>query len=211
MAHKPRKVSKDTIKANADKAAKRSAGEEIVEAVAPIDPPIMKASEIRERGRPTEYKRSFAEQAKIACMKGATDSELAAMFGVDRRTIYRWKLQHEEFCHALIVGKEIADDRVERSLYEKAVGYEIEVEKLFHFQGHITRATVVEHVQPDKGSIEMWLASRRTDKWRKTERLEHTGADGGPIETRSATDEIASRIARLSERNGPQGSSRRDH
>lgn len=116
-------------------------------------------------------------------MRGATDSEIAKMFGVTRQTIYRWKIEHEEFCYALIVGKEIADDRVERSLYEKAVGYEIEVEKVFQYQGEIVRATVVEHVQPDKPSIDMWLASRRTDKWRKTERIEHTGKDGGPIET----------------------------
>lgn len=122
-------------------------------------------------------------------MKGATDPELGEIFGVDRRTIYRWKIEHEEFCHALIVGKEIADDRVERALYEKAVGYELEVQKLFHHQGEITRATVIEYVQPDKGAIEMWLASRRAAKWRKVDRHEVSGPDGGPIEV-AAIDKI---------------------
>jgi hypothetical protein len=124
-------------------------------------------------------------------MKGATDSELAEMFNVSRRTIYRWRLQHEDFCHSLVVGKELADDRVERSLYEKAVGYEVEVEKIFCFQGMITRANTVEHVQPDKGSIEMWLAARRSDKWRKIDRMEHTGKGGGPIAVTDESDKMA--------------------
>lgn len=64
MARKPRRVSKDTIKAKADKAAKRSAGEEIVEPIKPIDPPIVpavvlkkkaKPAPARARGRPTKY------------------------------------------------------------------------------------------------------------------------------------------------------------
>lgn len=193
MARKPaksRRPRKGDIKAAADRAEKRAKGEKIEEPKVDVDPVIITASEIR-RGRPTDYKPEFAEQAKVACIKGATDSELASLFGVDRRTIYRWKLQHEEFCHALVVGKEIADDRVERSLYEKAVGYEIEVEKLFPYKGTVIRETVIEHVQPDKGSIEMWLASRRTEKWRKVDRLEHVGKDGGPIEIADDTDKLA--------------------
>lgn len=62
MARKPRRVSKETIKAKADKAAARSAGEEVVEAAKPIDPVIVPAVEIkakakpkRSRGRPTAY------------------------------------------------------------------------------------------------------------------------------------------------------------
>lgn len=63
MARRPRRVSKDTIKAKADKAVARSAGEDIVEPVAPIDPPIVPAAAIkkaatpprRRRGRPTKY------------------------------------------------------------------------------------------------------------------------------------------------------------
>ena len=188
---KPRRPKKADIKAAAARAEARSKGEPVETPKAAIDPLIMLAKEIRERGRPSAYKPEFATQAKHACMKGATDSELAALFDVDCRTIYRWKLQHEDFCQALIVGKEIADDRVERSLYQKAVGYEIEVEKLFPYKGRVIRETVVEHVQPDKGSIEMWLASRRTDKWRKVDRYEHTGKDGGPIAVADESDKLS--------------------
>jgi hypothetical protein len=41
------------------------------------------------------------------------------------KRINQWKLVHQEFSLALI-GKEVADDRVERSLYQRALGSEIE-------------------------------------------------------------------------------------
>lgn len=195
MARKPtskRPPKKADVKAAAARAEARSKGKPIEEPKVDIDPTIVMAEEIRSKmGRTPEYKPEFAARAKEACFRGATDSELAEMFGVHRRTIYRWKQDHLDFCHALIVGKELADDRVERSLYEKAVGYEIETEKIFCFQGIITRAQTIEHIQPDKGSIEMWLASRRTDKWRKVERHEHTGKDGGPIAHTDETDKMS--------------------
>ncbi|TMO12488.1 hypothetical protein CWB56_18595 [Pseudoalteromonas sp. S185] len=69
-----------------------------------------------ERGRPTDYKPDYAEQAAKLGALGATDFELADFFKVDTRTIYRWKNVHEDFCQALIVGKEKSDTRVERAL-----------------------------------------------------------------------------------------------
>jgi hypothetical protein len=102
-----------------------------------------------ERGRPAKFKPSYVEQARELCELGATDLELAEFFDVEVRTIYRWKNEHEDFCQAVKVGKWAADDRVERSLYQRAVGYSFESEKIFHFQGHITRAPCVEHVPPD--------------------------------------------------------------
>jgi len=45
---------------------------------------------------------------------GATDADPADFFGVDVRTIYRWKHDHPEFCQALKAGNVEAGDRVER-------------------------------------------------------------------------------------------------
>ena len=55
---------------------------------------------------------------------------------VSRRSpIWRWRAKHEEFCNAVKAGKEAFDDRVERSLAQRAIGYSFQVEKVFHFQG----------------------------------------------------------------------------
>ncbi|MCO5092651.1 helix-turn-helix domain-containing protein [Bosea sp. (in: a-proteobacteria)] len=136
-----------------------------------------------ERGRPTDYRPEFAEQASKLCALGATDYELADFFGVDTRTIYRWKNVHADFCQAVTCGKESADERVERALFNRAVGYTFESEKVFQHQGEIIRAPVDEHVPPDPSAAKLWLTNRRPDRWRDKVVNEHTGADGGAIET----------------------------
>lgn len=120
----------------------------------------------RGRGRPTGFKPEFSEQAQKLCKLGATDYELAGFFEVDTRTIYRWKNEFPVFCQAVIVGKEAADERVARSLFNRAVGYTFESEKVFQFQGKIVRASILEHVPPDPGAAFNWLKNRKPEEWR---------------------------------------------
>ncbi len=82
-----------------------------------------------EIGRPTSYRDEYAKQAEELCQLGATDDELADFFEVHRATIYRWKLDYPDFCDALKTGKNLADERVERSLYQKATGYDVTEEQ----------------------------------------------------------------------------------
>lgn len=126
-------------------------------------------------GRPTDYKPEYAEQAKKLCEIGATDIELADFFGVDVSTIYRWKHVHPEFCEAVCVGKDALDARVERSLYQRAVGYTFESEKVFNYQGEVVRAPIREHVPPDPSAALNWLKNRQPDKWRDKQDVEHSG------------------------------------
>ena len=126
-------------------------------------------------GRPSTYKEEFAEQAAKLCELGATDRELADFFKVDTRTIYRWRNQHQEFCQAVIAGKGNADARVERALYNRAVGYTFDSEKIFQSQGEIIRAATLEHVPPDPGAAMNWLKNRQPDKWRDKQEHEHSG------------------------------------
>lgn len=97
---------------------------------------------------------------------GATDMDLAEFFGVARRTILRWQVQHQGFCHSLKAGKTELDERVERSLYHRAVGYTFEAEEVFQFQGEIVRAKVEKHVPPDTTSMIFWLKNRKPEQWR---------------------------------------------
>lgn len=126
-------------------------------------------------GRPTDYKPEYAEQARKLCELGATDIEIADFFDVDVRTVYRWKHREPEFCQALCVGKESLDARVERSLYNRAVGYSFDSEKVFNYQGEIVRAPTREHVAPDPSAAMHWLKNRQPDKWRDKQEVEHSG------------------------------------
>src|SRR5277367_6916894 len=89
------------------------------------------ANLVREPQAPRSYDPVVAHQAKKLCELGATDIELADFFNVSVRTIYRWSIEFPEFCHALRAGKEAPDDRVERSLYHRAVGLSHDAAKIF--------------------------------------------------------------------------------
>lgn len=136
-------------------------------------------------GRPSKYEPGFVDQARKLCELGATDYEMAQFFEVDRATIYRWKIEHKDFCDAIKNAKDIADERVERSLYQRAVGYTFESEKIFNEKGEIVRADCVEHVPPDTTACIFWLKNRRKEDWRDRQQHELMGEGGGPIETES--------------------------
>jgi hypothetical protein len=132
-------------------------------------------------GRPTEYEADYAKQAKKLCELGATDDELADFFEVSTRTIYRWKLDHEEFCQAIKSGKEISDDRVERSLYQKATGYNFIEQQAFKIKAgqHEEKVEVVDvekFAQPDTTAAIFWLKNRKSGDWRDKQDVEHSGA-----------------------------------
>lgn len=130
--------------------------------------------------RPSSYKAEYAAQAAKLCKLGATDEDLADFFGVSIRTIANWKTAHEEFLHALKGGKSEADDRVERSLYQKAIGYTFDAVKIFQHQGVVIEAPYREHIAPDTTAAIFWLKNRRPAEWR--DRVEHTGAGGDAIQ-----------------------------
>lgn len=119
-------------------------------------------------GRPPSYQPSLAKQAAKLCELGATDDDLADFFEVNVRTISRWKIEHAEFCQALKVGKSVADDRVERALYQKAVGYEQEAVKIFMPAGSKSPvfAKYREKLAPDTTAAIFWLKNRRKEEWR---------------------------------------------
>lgn len=160
-------------------------------------------------GRPSGYDPKFAVQAEKLCALGATDQDIADFFEVSSRTIYRWQNRFPEFCRALKAGKEEADDRVERSLYHKAVGYRFEAVKIFMPAGAAAPvyAPYVEQVAPDTTAAIFWLKNRRPDRWRDRQQHEHSGPDGGPIQTEevSARELVASRIAGVAARLAKSG------
>ena len=107
---------------------------------------------------------------------GATDTELARFFGISRSTFYLWCLNYPEFSDALRAGKMPADDRVERSLYERAIGYDHESVKTVeeHAFGEDGKPTLVkrttttqtQHVLGDVGAQKSWLTNRKPKQWR---------------------------------------------
>lgn len=148
------------------------------------------------RGRPSKFKPEMAEQARKLSLLGATDRELADFFSVSLSTLSLWKVEHPEFSDALKLGKEAADARVERSLYQKAIGYSHDAVKIFADPktGAEQLVPYTEHYAPDTTAAIFWLKNRRPQEWR--DRQELTGADGKDLIPDALTEtEVARRIA----------------
>lgn len=76
---------------------------------------------------------------------------------------------------ALKAGKGVADDRVERSLYERAAGFRVEAVKIFMPAGakEPVYAPYIEHHAPDTTAAIFWLKNRRPEQWRDKQSHEH--------------------------------------
>ena len=131
-----------------------------------------------------------------------TDVQIAEFFGVEERTITRWKQEYPAFCLSLNDGKVIADAEVASSLYQRATGevtfYEKSIKK-----GDEYEVIKLHQRQPaDPGAAKLWLTNRQGKLWRDKVVNEFSGIDGAPIQTEevSARERIAGRITGLAAR-----------
>lgn len=131
--------------------------------------------------RPSKFKDEFIEQAQKLCRLGATDVEIADFIGVDVRTLYRWKGENEAFCQALKAGKDVADERVERSLFARANGYEHDEVDIRVVNGEVVQTQIRKFYPPDTTACIFWLKNRKPAGWR--EKIENVvmGPDGGDM------------------------------
>lgn len=133
-------------------------------------------------GRPSSFKPEYIGQAKKLVALGATDMTLADFFGVAVSSISKWKNDYPEFSDALKESKADLDSKVERSLYERAVGYKYPAIKIMQYQGVPIEVPYTEHIAPDTTAQIFWLKNRQPARWRDKQDHEHTGKDGGAIQ-----------------------------
>jgi hypothetical protein len=124
-------------------------------------------------GPESGYRPEFADDVKYLCTLGATDMEIATFFGVTIPTIHDWRFRHAEFAAAITAGKSAADDRVERSLFMNAVGFEYDALEVFVIDKTIVEHKVRKRVQPNTVAQIFWLKNRRKELWRDVHQLEH--------------------------------------
>lgn len=134
--------------------------------------------------RPEKWDDKFLKIAEKACELGATDQDLADMLDISLRTLYYWRTKRPELAAVMKVGKEVADDQVERSLYRQAMGYEQDEVKIFMPAGAEAPvyAPYRAKVAPSATAAIFWLKNRRADDWRDKVTQEHTGPNGGPVQ-----------------------------
>ena len=110
-------------------------------------------------GRPSKKTEQAKEAAQLMYRKGFTDAEVAKVLQLNPSTIAKWKQNDSEFLHILRDWKIEADERVEKSLYQRACGYDKDGR----------------HYPPDPTSAIFWLKNRKRNEWRDKTDIEHTG------------------------------------
>ena len=143
----------------------------------------------KRRGRRSAFKPAYVAQARQLCLRGATEAQIADVFGVDKRTVIRWKTRHPEFRQALRAGK-AADARVAESHCQQADG---DRDKAVRTSGaaETGKDQVGEHVERVPLELKagiLWLKHRRPDLSRDKISNEQTGQTGAPIGVKDETE-----------------------
>lgn len=117
-------------------------------------------------------------------IKGATNEEIAQAFGISTRTFIRWRQEHESLDKAVTEGKDIADSKVEKSLYQRAIGYKVtDTEKIVDLdlqtgeQKSMRAKTVEKNIVPDTMAIMYWLNNRRRTQWSQRQEVALSAGD----------------------------------
>ena len=116
---------------------------------------------------PDSYQPIYAEQARKLCAHGLSETDVADFLNVTRATLGGWRRHYPDFAAALARGKAAADKRVELSLYQRACGYERQVEKIFTpaRAEEPIRVKYRELVPADVRAGLAWLRLRRPEQW----------------------------------------------
>ena len=133
-------------------------------------------------GRPSLYRKEYAEQARKLALLGWTDAQVADFFGVNPDTIYKWDKRYPVFAVTRARGKEIADAEVAASLFERAIGYSHDDTHITTFQGDVTATPITKHYPPDTNAAALWLSNRQGDKWKLKSSTQQLDKDGKPID-----------------------------
>ncbi len=141
----------------------------------------------RKRGRPTDFLPRFAHIAEELAKEGATNDKIAKVLGVNVGTVTTWRKKHQEFKAAIMAGKEVADDAVVQSLYERATGYSHGDVHIAVVKGEVVKTEIVRHYPPDTQSMIFWLKNRRPLEWREKSDVDVT-SDGHALHGYSAAD-----------------------
>lgn len=123
---------------------------------------------------PLKYNQAYHDDwAWSLAIKGATDVEIAEAFGISVRTLNRWKKDHDSFMAALMSGKDQADAKVEKKLYERAIGYKYtEKETVMEMDSNGNRKpakvrVVEKECPPDVLAQMYWLNNRKSVQYKR--------------------------------------------
>jgi hypothetical protein len=119
-------------------------------------------SDKREVGRPTDYKEEYCEMVENMSLLGLTDAQMAKVLLVAESTFYLWQQKFPKFSEALTRGKESADGKVAKAMYNRALGVTV-VEQALTRDGEVV--DLKKELPSDTAAAKHWLANRQRALW----------------------------------------------
>lgn len=119
-----------------------------------------------------KYDEKKPDQVFRLALLGATDKEIAEVFGVSISELDRWKKVKEGFYEAMIRGKVEADSKVAEALFKRATGFTYEADHYSVIDGKPVITKVKKYVLPDSWAAMKWLAIRQRREWSEVQRSE---------------------------------------
>lgn len=127
---------------------------------------------------------AILEEIREYAKSGCTLEQIAHRLLVTKATLYNWTKKYPELKEVILEGNQVADDRVEQSLYDMCFGYdvrEVTVEK--DTDGNVIKQVIkTKHIPPNATAIQYWLQNRRRDDWKSHQSLEFHGKSEVPIQ-----------------------------
>ena len=138
------------------------------------------------------------EKLKMLVEYGHTEDFIARFFDVPKSVWRKYKKEHPEFDLQLRQWKLTADERVERALFARAVGYahpheEVKVTK----EGDVIRVPTIKHYPPDPTAAIFWLKNRKPLVWKEKVEVHHEGEVSATVTHKVDAVDIEDRIALL--------------
>lgn len=137
---------------------------------------------------------------------GLTQEQISEKIGISRSTLNEWIKKYADIADTLKKGKEVADREIEESLFKKAKGFTMKIQKPFKLkkitydkktfkkikeEEKVEYAEEEVYIPPDTVAMIFWLKNRKPEVWRdkQIEAQENTAEAAGVIEIPAVLEE----------------------
>lgn len=107
--------------------------------------------------------------------EGKTDAQVAKELSLKRVTFLDALKNTTGLTDTIKTIKSMPDSRVEKSLFERALGYSHKDTQFFCYQGEIVSQETVKHYPPDVSACVFWLCNRQPKRWKNVQKVDVEG------------------------------------
>lgn len=105
----------------------------------------------------SQYRKEYdAIVRNLVQIRGCNISEIAEILGKGQTTIFKWQAKYPSFREALHIPLEVANKRVDISLYGEATGYYVDEEEIKIIDGKVRRLKKKVWMRPNTTAIIWW-------------------------------------------------------